>query len=176
MTVDLYWYKVRVIDKNPNRDGDGVADGDSMTVHLDLGVNVKRDTYPLRFALVDTPELRRKHSRFWAQHMRDYDVKKRDVDLIAKRAEAFVEACCPDGSDLLIRTHRDKEGKYGRLIAEVYAPTELVDVYEIHGLPIEKRPEFDHGEFQSPTEQWDGRTWTNLNLELMMRGLALRAW
>ena len=174
--VDLYFYRATVIDRNPERDGDGVADGDSMTVNLDLGVKVGRESYPLRFALVDTPEKSGRHSKFWKAHMKEHKVPKRTVDMIARRAEAFIESCCPDGSDVLVRTHRDNTGKYGRLLAEVYAPTELVDVFAIVGLPDEKRPEFDHTEFQPLTIQANGVTWTNLNLELIMRGLALRAW
>ena len=175
--VDLYWYSASIVDRFPDRDGDGVYDADTCTVNVDLGLRIARHSYALRLGLVDAPEIRgSRHSRWWVQHMEDHGLSLGDVKDIAKRGTVFLEACCPDGGEVLIRTHRDKSGKYGRLVAEIYAPTELVDASDIHGLPPDKRGVFDVDEFQPLTIQANGVTWSNLNLELMMRGLALRAW
>lgn len=79
-----------------------IYDGDTMRVDVDLGFGTWRMDQILRLAGIDTPEVRG---------------IERDDGL---RARAFVEDRIPPGSVVLIRTYRDRTGKYGRYIAEVW--------------------------------------------------------
>ena len=175
--VDLYVYAANIVDRYPDRDGDGTYDGDTLTIDQDFGCGLGRTTVGVRFALVDTPELRGRHSRFWRALIEEGFVTEPEVDAIADNAAGFIEAACPDGSPVLVRTHRDRNGKYGRLVAEVYAPAARVpDGGVFPGLDEEFRPDLDWEEFSAPVLEHQGVEWLNLNYELARLGLALRAW
>lgn len=89
--MELYTYNAIVTD---------VYDGDSFTVDIDLGLNVWLRGVKLRLARIDTPELRGDEREVGIQ-VRDY-VRMR---LLNKK--------------VVIKTDKDKTGKYGRYIAEV---------------------------------------------------------
>jgi micrococcal nuclease len=92
---DLYYYKAKVT---------GAWDGDSMTLDIDLGLGAALIKQKLRLHGVDTPELRDP----------DPEMKKK-----AQAARDFTRELVLD-KDVIIKTHKDKEGKYGRWIAEVF--------------------------------------------------------
>lgn len=77
-----------------------IVDGDTLHAMVDLGFSVKV-AQVFRLARVDTPEIRG---------------EERPDGL---RAKAFVENALPVGSAIVIRTFKDKQGKYGRYLAEV---------------------------------------------------------
>jgi len=79
----------------------GVYDGDSITVDIDLGFGVVLKKQKLRLLNIDTPEMRgiEKHK---GTIVRDW---VRDKIL---------------NENIVVRTHKDKKGKYGRWLAEVY--------------------------------------------------------
>jgi len=78
-----------------------VYDGDTITVDIDYGMDVWRKNVKFRLARIDTPELRGV-SKEEGKKVRDY-VR----DLILNKY-------------VTIKTIKDKTGKYGRYIAEVY--------------------------------------------------------
>ena len=88
----LYNYKAEVTK---------VYDGDTITVTLDLGMRTFVHGEVIRLARINTPELRG---------------EERPQGLIAR--DWLRERIL--GQDVHIKTFRDKNGKYGRYIAEVY--------------------------------------------------------
>jgi micrococcal nuclease len=83
----------------------GVYDGDTVTLYVDLGFEIGR-TLKCRLYGIDTPELRGEERPF------GLEVKKYVKDRVYQK-------------ELLIRTYRDKTGKYGRYLAEIF--------YEVDG-------------------------------------------
>ena len=100
----LYWYKVRV---------DFLYDGDSITaLKLDFGFGFSRtvkrgDDGGIRFYGLDTPELNTPEGK--------------DVRDLLKPLE---------GKYVYVRSHKDKSGKYGRYLFELFVPT---DAFGFHG-------------------------------------------
>lgn len=90
-----YSYRGQVID---------VYDGDTFTVSLDMGLGIQCEKV-IRLARVDTPELRGSE-REQGLVVRDY------VSWISKDRTVYA------------KTDRDKDGKYGRLLAEIYIQTD----------------------------------------------------
>jgi len=98
----LYTYRARYV-KN--------YDGDTITVVLDLGLNVsRRET--LRVYGVNTPEMRGGTA---------------DTKAKAREAKAYTADYCAEAVDiapdsewpLLVTTHQDKKGKYGRYLGDI---------------------------------------------------------
>jgi|TARA_E500000331_G_scaffold321978_1_gene336560 micrococcal nuclease len=80
-----------------------VYDGDTITVDIDLGFEVILKNQKIRLHGIDTPEVR--------GESKAEGIKVRDA--VRKRiANKWV----------IIKTHRDKKGKYGRWLGEVYSP------------------------------------------------------
>ncbi|MHA2039470.1 MAG: thermonuclease family protein [Promethearchaeota archaeon] len=92
---DLYFYKGFVC---------GVYDGDTLTVSLDLGIEISKKI-KVRLLGVDTPELRLEE--------REEGLKVRDYvrGLVLQK-------------EVLIKTYKDKTGKYGRYLAEIFIEQE----------------------------------------------------
>ena len=90
--MSLYWYKAKYIK---------AYDGDTVTVDIDLGFNTWMKDQTIRLYGIDTPELRGEE-RERGLEVRDY---------IRRRLE---------GQDICIKTYKDKKGKYGRWLAEIY--------------------------------------------------------
>lgn len=82
-----------------------VYDGDTITIDVDLGFGVWLKKQKIRLAGINTPELRG---------------DEREEGLVARDA---LRAMLPSGKSVVIATKRDKKGKYGRWIAEVYFTT-----------------------------------------------------
>jgi len=96
MDEKLYWYKAQVVK---------VTDGDTIKVLVDLGIDtLKRLT--LRFHGVNTPEI--------------FGVpKESDEYARGMKAKLFVEDLIL-GKEVWIHTYKDRTGKYGRYLAEVF--------------------------------------------------------
>lgn len=102
----------------------GNYDGDTIKFMIDLGFGVWKHT-TIRLMGIDTPELRSK----------DEDVKKR-----AYAAKDFVFSKLADAREIIVKTKRDKTGKYGRYIADVIVGGEsLVDLLVSKGLAERKQ-------------------------------------
>ena len=90
--IDLYTYKARCI---------SVYDGDSVTLDVDLGFNHWMLNQKIRLLGIDTPEIRG---------------PERPEGLVsAERLRGLIE-----GKDVIMVSHRDRAGKYGRWLATIY--------------------------------------------------------
>lgn len=80
-----------------------VYDGDTITCDIDLGFNMIMRNQKLRLHGINTPEVRGKS--------REDGLKVRD--LVRQRIS---------NKWVIIKTKRDKKGKYGRWLAEIFEP------------------------------------------------------
>jgi endonuclease YncB( thermonuclease family) len=106
------------------------TDADSGHFDIDLGLRHWAHDEPLRLRGANAP----------------------DRNPAKRAATAWMRDAAPEGTDLIVRTHRDEEDKYGRLLADLWLPadnaghaihlnTALIDAG--HGQPYTggKRPE-----------------------------------
>ena len=78
-----------------------VYDGDTVTLDISLGFNVVMHKQKIRLLGINTPEVRG---------------SEREDGLVSRdRLRELI-----DGKDVIIATHKDKGGKYGRLLATIY--------------------------------------------------------
>lgn len=89
----LYHYEARLV---------SVYDGDTIRVDLSLGFNIWQLNKPIRLYGIDTPELRG---------------TERERGLIVR---GIVEQRLRQADSLIIETHKDSTGKYGRLLGTVH--------------------------------------------------------
>ena len=80
-------------------------DGDSLKLNISLGMGVWLHNQSVRLFGIDTPELR----------SQDEEEKQKAI-----AARDFVRRRIPEKSSLFIKTHKDKSGKYGRLLATIF--------------------------------------------------------
>jgi micrococcal nuclease len=92
MDTDLYNYKALV---------KSVYDGDTITVDIDLGLNVLVMGEKLRLNRINAPELKGE----------EREAGLRSRDFLREKI---------DGKQLLIQTIKDKKEKYGRYLAEIF--------------------------------------------------------
>lgn len=95
----MFEYKAKVI---------RVVDGDTLELELDLGFDTFRKE-KVRLARVDTPEV--------------YGVKKESAEyqkgqLASQFTKEWIEKT---NGEIVVKTEKDKTGKYGRYIVEVFA-------------------------------------------------------
>ena len=79
------------------------VDGDTVDVDIDLGFGLVYSNQRLRLYGIDA----------WESRTRDLDEKKKGL-----AAKSFVNEMAPVGTQVTIITY--KEGKYGRILAEVF--------------------------------------------------------
>lgn len=92
----MYEYKAKVV---------RVIDGDTLEVDIDLGFKTTLQREKLRLIGIDTPEIR------------SSNLKEKEHGLQAKE---YVEGLLSVGSEILVKTEKDKTGKYGRYLARVF--------------------------------------------------------
>jgi micrococcal nuclease len=103
----LYYYKANVIE---------VYDGDTVTLDVDFGCNIWQHDKKCRLYGIDTPELRgSKEEKAKGRKSRD---RLRELIL---------------GEAVFIKTHKDKTGKYGRLLVTIY-----IDGVDINDLLVKE--------------------------------------
>lgn len=78
-----------------------VYDGDTITVDIDLGFGIELKNQSIRLLGINTPEIRGKE--------REEGLKSRDA-LRKRIANKWI----------IIKTKKDKKGKYGRWLGEIY--------------------------------------------------------
>ncbi len=107
----LYHYKVYVAK---------VYDGDTITVNIDLGLHTFVNKVKIRLARINAPELRGAE--------REKGLKSRDFlrELIL-------------GKEVIIQTIKDRKGKYGRYIGEVWTKNEDGESINVNDLLVKKR-------------------------------------
>ena len=100
---DMYEYRVKIVK---------IVDGDTVDVDIDLGFGVWLKKERIRMFGIDTPESR----------TRDLDEKK--YGLMAKD---YITRLLDDEGGIVLKTHKDAEGKYGRILGELWRTTDFAD-------------------------------------------------
>ena len=103
-----YWYKGRIA---------RIVDGDSYRIDIDFGMNITKHNYECRGYGYDTWETRSRPSGISDEEWEEHKAKGRAA---AARAEDLM----PVGKEVDVLTHKDDEGKYGRLLITVYIPAD----------------------------------------------------
>ena len=109
----MYEYRCKVVK---------IVDGDTVDVDIDLGFGVWLKKERIRMFGIDTPE----------SSTRDLDEKK--YGLMAKE---FITKLLDDEGGIVLKTHKDAEGKFGRILGELWRTTDLAD-RSINQIMIEK--------------------------------------
>jgi micrococcal nuclease len=92
MKTDFYTYKAKCTD---------VYDGDTVTLDIDLGFGLRMVGQKIRLLGINTPEIRG---------------SDRAAGLVsAERLRGLIE-----GRDVIMVSHKDRAGKYGRWLATIY--------------------------------------------------------
>ncbi|HGY55743.1 MAG TPA: nuclease [Caldithrix abyssi] len=92
MESKLFFYKAQII---------SVYDGDTCTADIDLGMGIWNRGEKLRLARINAPELRGEE--------RPAGLQSRD----------FLRSLI-DGKEVFVQTIKDRKGKYGRYLAEIW--------------------------------------------------------
>jgi micrococcal nuclease len=92
ITKNLYTYKAVIVE---------VYDGDTYKADIDLGMGVIKRKEKIRLAFVDTPELKGE------ERERGLEVRDHVKELILNK-------------EVYIQTFKDRKGKWGRYIADIY--------------------------------------------------------
>ena len=109
----MYEYRCKVVK---------IIDGDTVDVDIDLGFGVWLKKERIRMFGIDTPESR----------TRDLEEKK-----YGNAAKEFITGMLDDGGGIVLKTRKDKEGKYGRILGELWRTTDFADK-SINDYMIEK--------------------------------------
>jgi micrococcal nuclease len=98
----MYTYPAKII---------RVYDGDTVIAIVDLGFHTKKEI-KIRLAGIDTPELRKE------ERPQGIVSKERMSELILNK-------------DVVLKTYKDKQEKYGRWLGEIFLPDSKVSVNQI---------------------------------------------
>ena len=99
----MYEYRCKVV---------RVIDGDTVDVDIDLGFGVWLHKERVRLYGIDTPESRTR------------DLEEKKYGLAAKE---FLTKMLDDEGGIILKTHKDAEGKFGRILGELWRTTEYGD-------------------------------------------------
>ena len=99
-----------------------IVDGDTVDVDIDLGFGVWMKKQRIRLFGIDTPESR----------TRDLEEKKYGL-----AAKDFLTKMLDDENGITLKTHKDAEGKFGRILGELWRTTNYAD-QSINEYMIEK--------------------------------------
>lgn len=88
-----------------------VVDGDTLDIDIDLGFGVWLRNQRVRMYGIDAPESRTR------------DKEEKVYGLASKK---FLKGMCSD-NDLIIKTHKDAKGKFGRILGEMWRTTNYAD-------------------------------------------------
>jgi micrococcal nuclease len=97
--TNLYYYKANVIK---------VYDGDTVTVDIDLGMGVWLHKKNIRLFGIDAPEMRGPEK----------EEGKKSRDWLREKIL---------GKEIILKTVKDKTGKYGRIIGEIWFEHENIN-------------------------------------------------
>lgn len=99
----MYEYRCKVV---------RVIDGDTVDVDIDLGFGVWLHKERVRLHGIDTPESRTR------------DLEEKKYGLAAKE---FLTKMLDDEGGIILKTYKDAEGKFGRILGELWRTTEYGD-------------------------------------------------
>jgi micrococcal nuclease len=100
----MYTYKAKVVK---------VYDGDTITVNIDLGFGIEMQEQKVRLLNINTPEIRGEE--------REQGLISRD-----RLKERILD------KEVILKTYKDKKGKYGRWLAEVFIEEENLNEWLIN--------------------------------------------
>ena len=103
----MYEYKCEIVK---------IVDGDTIDVNIDLGFGTWIHNERIRLYGIDTPESRTR------------DLEEKKAGLYAKKC---VEGFLPVGSKQVLRTKKDKSGKFGRILGKFRVHEPNLDRYVI---------------------------------------------
>ena len=109
----MYEYRCKVVH---------IVDGDTVDVDIDLGFGVWMRKQRIRLYGIDTPESRTR------------DLEEKKYGLAAKK---FLTGMLDDEAGIILKTYKDKEGKFGRILGELWRITNYAD-QSINEYMIEK--------------------------------------
>jgi micrococcal nuclease len=89
-----------------------IIDGDTVDVDIDLGFGVWLKKERIRLYGIDTPESRTR------------DLEEKKYGLAAKK---FITDMLDDDGGIVLKTHKDAEGKFGRILGELWRTTNYAD-------------------------------------------------
>ena len=89
-----------------------IIDGDTVDVDIDLGFGVWMKKQRIRMFGIDTPESR----------TRDLEEKKYGL-----AAKDFMTKMLDDDGGITLKTYKDAEGKFGRILGELWRTTNYAD-------------------------------------------------
>ena len=99
----MYEYRCKVVK---------IIDGDTVDVDIDLGFGVGLHKERVRLFGIDTPESRTR------------DLEEKKYGLAAKK---FLTDMLDDDGGIILKTHKDKTGKFGRILGELWRTTNYAD-------------------------------------------------
>lgn len=109
----MYEYKCKLVK---------VVDGDTIDIDIDLGFGVWLHKERVRLFGIDTPESRTR------------DLEEKKYGLAAKK---FLTGMLDDPAGIILKTHKDATGKFGRILGELWRTTDYAD-QSINDYMIEK--------------------------------------
>lgn len=86
-----------------------VIDGDTVDMDVDLGFGTWRANERMRLAIINAPEMKG---------------TERPAGIKSKQ---HLEALLPLGTEVVIRTEKDKSDSFGRWIAHIFTPTSYIN-------------------------------------------------
>ena len=110
MDSNLYLYKAIII---------SVYDGDTCRADIDLGLKVWIKNEKLRLLRINAPELRGEEK----------EQGKLSRDFLKEQIE---------NKEVILQTQKDKQGKYGRYLAEIWVKDEQDNWCNVNNLMVEK--------------------------------------
>lgn len=99
----MYEYKCKVV---------RIVDGDTVDVDIDLGFGVWMHKERIRMYGIDAPESRTR------------DLEEKKYGLASKQ---YITDMLDDDGGIILKTHKDSEGKYGRILGELWRTTTYAD-------------------------------------------------
>lgn len=99
----MYEYRCKVVK---------IIDGDTVDVDIDLGFGVWLHKERVRLYGIDTPESRTR------------DLEEKKYGLAAKK---FLTGMLDDPAGIILKTHKDATGKFGRILGELWRTTDYAD-------------------------------------------------
>ena len=89
-----------------------IIDGDTVDVDIDLGFGVWMRKQRIRMYGIDTPE------------SRTSDLEEKKYGLAAKE---FLTSMLDDKGGIILKTHKDGKGKFGRILGEMWRTSDFAD-------------------------------------------------
>jgi len=106
--INMHEYKAKIVK---------IVDGDTIDVDIDLGFDIILSKQRIRLYGIDTPESR---------------TRDKEEKFYGKLSTKFLKDQCKNSSNIFIKTHLDKKGKFGRILGEI-----IVDGVNVNKVMVE---------------------------------------